>query len=146
MKAFIPFFTYFPEIADEETNVVQILKSEINTPPMGAYAIVENFCDDKKCDCRKVMFNVIAIDQLGKILATVGYGWESVSFYATWADGDRELAKQMVGTYLEPLCTQSKYSEYFCSFIADMVKEESFRSRVICHYQLFRKFKPHKQN
>jgi hypothetical protein len=79
-------------------------------------------------------------------LATIGFGWESISFYAAWAGGDQELAKQMVGTYLEPLCTQSKYSEYFCSLIVDMVKDESFRSRVIYHYQLFRKSKPHKQN
>lgn len=146
MKAFVPFYTYFPEIAGKETKVVQILKSRIDTPPIGAYAIVESFCDDRKCDCRKIMFNVIAINQPGKILATIGFGWESIGFYTAWVDGDLELAKQMVGTYLEPLCIQSEYSEYFCSLIADMVKDESFRSRVICHYQLFRKSKPHKQN
>jgi len=146
MKAFVPFYTYFLEIADKETKVVQILKSGINTPPIGAYALVESFCDDRKCDCRKVMFNVIAISQPGKILATIGFGWESISFYTAWAGGDQELARQMVGTYLEPLCAQSKHSAYFCSLIADMVKEGSFRSRLICHYQLFRKSKPHKQN
>lgn len=146
MKAFIPFYAYFPELADKETKVVQILKIGINTPPIGAYAIVESFCDDRKCDCRKAMLNVIAISQPGKILATIGFGWESISFYAAWAGGDQELAKKMVGTYLEPLCIQSKYSEYFCSLIADMVKEESVRSRILLHYQLFRGHKPPKQN
>ena len=146
MKAFVPFYTYFPEIADKETKIVQILKSGINTPPIGVYAIVESFCDDRKCDCRKVMFNIIAINQPGKILATIGFGWESISFYTAWAGGDQELAKQMVGTYLEPLCIQSKYSEYFCSLIADMVKEESFKFRILRHYQLFRGIKPPKQN
>jgi len=29
MKAFVPFYTYFPEIADKETKVIQILKSEL---------------------------------------------------------------------------------------------------------------------
>ena len=53
MKAFVPFHTYFPEIADEETKVVQILKSDINTPPIGVYAVVESYCDDRKCDCRE---------------------------------------------------------------------------------------------
>jgi len=94
MKAFVPFYTYFPEIADKETKVVQILKSGINTPPIGTYAIVESFCDDRKCDCRKVMLNVIAISQPGKILATIGFGWESISFYTAWAGGDQELARQ----------------------------------------------------
>jgi len=146
MKAFVPFYTYFPEIVDKETKVVQILRSGINTPPVGEYAIVESFCDDRKCDCRKAMLNVIAINQPGKILATIGFGWESISFYAAWAGGDQELAKQMVGTYLEPLCIQSKYSEYFCNIIADMVKDESFKSRILRHYQLFRSIKPSKQN
>jgi len=146
MKAFVPFYTYFPEIADKETKVIQILKFRIDTPPIGAYAIAESFCDDKKCDCRKVMFNVIAIDRPGDILATVGFGWESIPFYTTWVGGDRELAKQMVGTYLEPICIQSQYSKYFLGLIADMVKEETFRSRVLRHYQLFRKAKPSKRN
>ena len=146
MKAFVPFYTYFPEIADKETKVVQILKSGISTPPIGTYAIVECFCDDSKCDCHKVMLNVIAINQPGKILATIGFGWESISFYTAWAGGDQELARQMVDTFLEPLCIQSKYSEYFCGLIADMVKEKSFRSRIILHYQLFRGIKPLKQN
>jgi len=92
------------------------------------------------------MFNVIAIDRPGDILATVGFGWESILFYTTWAGGDRELAKQMVGTYLEPLCIQSKHSGYFCSLIADMVKEESFKSRILLHYQLIRGIKSPKQN
>ncbi len=146
MNAFIPFYIHFPEIADEETKVVQILQSGTNIPPIGVYAIIESFCDDKKCDCRKVMFNIIAINQPEKILATIGFGWESISFYTAWVGGDRELAKQMVGTYLEPLCIQSKYSEYFCNLIANMVKDESFKSRIIRHYQLFRGIKPSKQN
>jgi len=146
MKAFVPFYTYFPEIADKETRVVQILRSGVDTPPIGAYAIVESFCDDKKCDCRKVVFNVIAIDRPGEILATIGFGWESIIFYTTWAGGDRELAKQMVGTYLEPLCIQSKHSEYFLGLIADLVKGETFRSRILRHYHLFRRVKPLKRN
>jgi len=139
MKAFVPFYKYFPDIADKETKVVKILQSGTNTPPIGAYAIVESFCDDKKCGCRKVMLNVIVIDRQGEILATIGFGWESIPFYTIWAGGDRESAKQMVGAYLEPLCIQSKYSEYFLGLVADMVKEESFRSRVIRHYHLFRR-------
>lgn len=146
MKAFVPFYTYFPEIADKETKIVQILKSGVDIPPVGAYAIVESFCDDGKCDCRKVVLNVIAINQPGKILATIGFGWESISFYIAWASGDRELAKQMVDTYLEPLCIQSKYSEYFCNIVTDIVKDESFKSRILRHYQLFRGMKPPKQN
>lgn len=32
MKAFVPFYTYFPEIADKEAKVVQILRSRFETP------------------------------------------------------------------------------------------------------------------
>jgi hypothetical protein len=138
MDAFIPLHEYFPDLVDKETKIITVLGADKNTPNPGEYAVIESYCGDKNCDCRKAMLAIVPLNPPGEILATIGFGWDTLNFYTAWAGGDHELAKQIKGVYLEFLCDQSQYSGYFLKIISGMVAEETYRSRIIRHYDIFR--------
>lgn len=60
--------------------------------PDGSYAMVDTYCTDLGCDCRKTMI-LVHLDQ--RHVSTIHFGWESPAFYARWygrALDDRTLA------------------------------------------------------
>ncbi len=71
-----PFYNKFPEVAEKETRCI-IVMNEKEGLPRGEYFLLESYCNNPKCDCRRVFINVLHKD---KILATIGYGWESLEF------------------------------------------------------------------
>ena len=61
--------------------------------PDGAYAMVDTYCTDPGCDCRKTMI-LVHLDH--RHVSTINFGWESPEFYARWygaPPGDRTLAE-----------------------------------------------------
>lgn len=61
--------------------------------PDGSYALVETFCTDPGCDCRKTMI-LVHLDR--RHVSTIHFGWESPAFYARWYGApldDRTLAE-----------------------------------------------------
>lgn len=135
---FIPFYKCFPEIALEETYIFTIPKNDAKVPE-GDYFLIENYCPGKKCDCRKVIINIVPKENNSLILASIGYGWESLSFYQKWAYGDKELAGQMEGTHVEPACIQSKHTHFFLEQLnLTIIKDKSFTETIKRHYRLFK--------
>ena len=129
-----PFYNKFPKVAEKETRCVIIPKGR--PLPAGEYYMSESFCDDKKCDCRRVFINVIYNDN---ILATIGYGWEDLKFYEKWM-GDKELAKDVKGPILEIGGVSTKYSqEIFTLFKTFMMQDKIFIDRLKEHYEMFKK-------
>jgi len=50
------FHARFPEIAEAETRMMYVLNhSEI---PVGSYGLIEMYCNEEECDCRRVFFDV----------------------------------------------------------------------------------------
>ena len=61
--------------------------------PDGAYAMVDAYCTDLGCDCRKTMI-LVHLDH--RHVSTINFGWESPEFYVRWYGGaldDRTLAE-----------------------------------------------------
>lgn len=61
--------------------------------PDGAYAMVDTYCTDSGCDCRKTMI-LVHLDR--RHVSTINFGWESPEFYARGYGGaldDRTLAE-----------------------------------------------------
>jgi len=61
--------------------------------PDGAYAMLDTYCTDPGCDCRKTMI-LVHLDH--RHVSTINFGWESPEFYARWYGApldDRTLAE-----------------------------------------------------
>jgi len=81
------FRNYFPEVADRETRSITVLPDSGGGLPEGEYGFVELYCDERGCDCRRVLFSVIRRSHQG-IQAVIAWGWEDFDFYAKWFQSD----------------------------------------------------------
>lgn len=136
---FTSFYSRFPEIAKKETRVVTIKSAQFNLP-LGEFALIDSYCEDDACDCRKVMINFVIAKNPNKILSTIGYGWESLAFYTKWAYGDTRLAKTMKGTYLELGGIQTKYATNFLRLFNNVCLDSIYKKRIKKHYYQFKRF------
>jgi hypothetical protein len=138
---FIPFYEECPIVADKQTRTTFILDKKLYGIPAGQYAFIENYCTDPECDCRKVMVNIIRVNnKSGKILGTISYGWEGLKFYTQWLYGDKKLAKEMKGPSLELGGIQSEYSAQCLTMFKEVgLHDFTFLQRLPEHYTLFKK-------
>ena len=132
------FHNYFPEIAKRETHSVTILDTSAPLPP-GQYALFEMFCDEAGCDCRRVLFYVVASFRKGPE-AVVAYGWEDAAFYARWMkDADPEILKDLKGPVLNLFSPQSELAPAILDLIENCVlKDTAYVERLKRHYRMFR--------
>ena len=127
------FVNKFPDIAERETRCVIIPKG--NSLPAGSYYMVESFCNDKKCDCRRAFINVIYNDD---IIATIGFGWEDLKFYEKWAQ-DKSMAPDLKGPTLEVTGEYTKYSKKILELFKElMIPDKVFIERLKRHYKMFK--------
>lgn len=133
----IPLIAKCPE-ACRQTVCIPIFDHE--TIPEGLFALLESYCSDPECDCRRVFLNVIDKYDPKKILATIGFGWEDVEFYEKWL-GDKNmkyLAKEMKGPILEPGGVQTKYSNDFLDIFKERILTEESIEIWKDHYEIFK--------
>ena len=132
------FFQHFPEIADRETRAVMLLQKSSGLAP-GDYSLLEMFCDEADCDCRRVMFCVVS-SHTKDVEAVVGYGWESRDFYAKWMhDDDPDVIDELRGPILNLASPQSKLAPAILELIETVVlQDQAYIERVKRHYVLFR--------
>ena len=138
----IPFHSLLPELAQREVRCVHLGRAP-DAPveaalPADEYAYLEYYCDDLGCDCRRVLLEVIAKDQPGKIFASISYGWEKESFYRKRMPWDPDLARGTVRGELDLLNAQSEFAKDFLELFQRFVLDEPYRLRLRRHYRLFR--------
>ena len=128
------FHEKFPDFAEKETRSI-VVKNESLGLPLGQYFLLESYCTDKKCDCKRVFINVLFGE---KFLATIGYGWGSLEFYKKWfrfEKGDENIIENIKGPILELTGHYTQYSEKLLElFNGIMVKGNSsiFSSNLGC--------------
>lgn len=133
--AMLTFNTLFPELAITEMRVLTI--KGMGIVPDDEYGLLEFYCDELDCDCRRVIVNVVS-RRTQQFLASISYGWESVEFYEKWA-GNRKDALEAMGPYLDPLNQQSDYSPTFLRlFVQYVLPDIDYIERLKRHYQLFK--------
>jgi hypothetical protein len=132
----IPFMERFPDLAAREMRAVTVRgRSDI---PDGEYGFLELFCDERGCDCRRVMIDVLRADTpLSKIWATINYGWESVDFYKKWGDPYPSNANSK-GPFLDPLNPQTPHSPALLNLFRLVLQSPDYVHRIQRHYHLFR--------
>ena len=131
-----PFYERFPEIAEKETRTI----IAINDPdlPDGEYGLVEAYCNEPNCDCRRVFFNVYWW-QKRKVVAVIAYGWESREYYIEWfGNDDPRIIPDLQGPVLNLGSPQSKLAPKLLERIKYVVQDESYVARIKRHYRMFK--------
>ena len=91
--------------------------------PVGSYGLLEFYCPDPKCNCRRVMLNVVEEKSPDKILAAISYGF------------DRE--EKDAGPFLDPLNPQSQYAEDLLRLVQSAILcDPRYIARLEQHYHL----------
>jgi len=135
---FQPFYEIFRELAWKETRTATIFEGDPTLPP-DEYGLIELYCNDEGCDCRRVLFNVASKNRNG-FIAVIGYGWESADFYRKWTiQDDPEVVRELQGPVLNPLSYQSELAPALLELMRDLVlKDPAYVARLKRHYQMFK--------
>jgi hypothetical protein len=121
----IPFYVVDPELAARETRVINTLVWQDDLP-VGSYGLLEFYCPDPACDCRRVMLNVAEEKQPNHFLASISYGF------------DRDAPE--AGPYLDPLNPQSKHAQTLLRLVETTVlNDPRYTARLARHYALVKK-------
>jgi hypothetical protein len=142
-------YDLLPEIALDETRTITVLPtSNIGLPP-GNYGLVEMYCNDEDCDCRRVLFDVMFSSTM-KSVAYIGFGWEHIDFYAKWYLGKKvNLHKipravlndilDLKGPALNTMSPQSSMAPVVLDFISKYLQDDTlYVDRLKRHYNMFR--------
>jgi hypothetical protein len=132
------FHDYFPQIAEKETRTIAVFDPDAPVPP-DEYALVEMFCDEPGCDCRRVFLAVIS-SQKRRIETVIAYGWESREFYVRWFGCDEpEVIRELQGPVLNLGSPHSPIAPEILDMVDELVlSDEIYVERVKRHYRMFR--------
>jgi hypothetical protein len=116
---------------------LHLAKDPAGRVPEGAYDLIECFCPEIDCDCRRVMIAVMS-QATEQPLAFINYGWESLEFYRKWA-GDEDDAIDCMHPYLDPLNPQSDSAPVFLALFKEyVIQDKAYMERIKQHYLLFK--------
>ena len=119
----VQFHTFYPELAERETRTLTTFGQ--GSLPADTYGLVESYCDDPDCDCRRVMLNVVSKKHPERgYLASISYGF------------DRE--GEMAGPFLDPLNPQSEFAEALLERVRFVLSDEDYVARLHRHYAMFK--------
>lgn len=133
-----PFYERFRDLAWKETRNVTIFEGH-STLPSDEYGLIELYCNDENCDCRRVMFNV-ASKKRNNFAAVIAYGWESVDFYRKWLRrDDPETIRELQEPVLNLMSPQSELAPALLELVRELVlKDPTYVARLKRHYQMFK--------
>lgn len=119
------FYTLCPEEAERETRVVQLFAPHPFTGvPPGEYNLLESFCNEADCDCRRVMWMVTS-EREQCIVAVVAYGWGSPKFYRNWYGADDpDTIREMRGPILNLASQQGPYARGILDMVTKVVLKD----------------------
>jgi len=142
-------YELLPELAMKETRSITLFPRNPYGLPPGNYGLVEQYCNEEGCDCRRVLLNVVSDVTMGSV-AVIAYGWESMDFYAKWFgikkldikqmdELEKDSVKSFKGPCLNLFSSQSKFAPAVMQMVIDCVlKDEKYVDRLKRHYMLFR--------
>jgi hypothetical protein len=90
-----PFVERFGELAWKETRSVTLGANNRFGLPPDDYGLMELYCNDENCDCRRVMFDVLSRKR-NQSVAVIAYGWENATFYQKLAPAILEMVRWLL--------------------------------------------------
>ena len=134
---YAPFYTLFPELGKSETRSATVLDHP--HLPADEYGLIEMFCTEPNCDCRRVMFSIYGRNHEKELLAVVAYGWESAQFYADWyGDGDPRIMRALQGPELNVGSPQSPLAPVLLELVTEILQDKTYVDRIKQHYRIFK--------
>jgi hypothetical protein len=133
------FHDFFPELAERETRTVTVFPGADMGVPPGQYGLLEMFCDERGCDCRRVLFSVFSTASK-RIDAVVAWGWEDAGFYARWMIlGSHEDAIYLKGPVLNLGSPAADYAPAILALVREILgSDQRYVERIKSHYAMFR--------
>ncbi len=133
------FNEHFPEISKCETRSITLLERTSAGLPPGEYGFLEMYCNERKCDCRRVFLYVVTPPSKDP-LAVVAYGWESEKFYAKWMrDDSPDVIEELKGPSLNMASPQSKLAPAVLKLVKEVLLQDTeYIERLKGHYKMFR--------
>ena len=124
-KTMETFYSKFPKLEKKETRSITIFKNgSYGSLPADHYTLLELFCSERACDCRRVMISVIS-KNANKIVATINMAFDS--------DDDDP------GPFLDPINPQSVYSDDLIKFFVELINHDpEYLARLRRHYVMFK--------
>ena len=148
--SYVRFYDLCPEIALNETRSITVFPQNVYGLPPGNYGMLELYCNDKNCDCRRVFITVMYSETKSEV-AVITYGWESKEFYAKWLNlgkdidlsdmdpDDLEDVDDIHGIHLNMLSRQSEIAPAVMQMVSEqLLSDEDYVDRLKRHYTLFR--------
>jgi hypothetical protein len=137
-----PLVERFRELAWKETRSVTLNAGNQFGLPPDDYGLMELYCNDENCDCRRVMFDALSRKRRQSV-AMVAYGWESASFYQKWYGGmdspsARTAVNEMTGLNLNSASRQSKLAPAILDMVRWVLTDPAYVARLKRHYQVFK--------
>lgn len=130
------FHSQFPEIAANETRMITVMNHA--SIPRGQYGLIEMYCNEPACDCRRVLFDIYDWER-GTSMAIIAFGWESEKFYARlFGDDDPEMIRDLQGPVLNFGSLQSRHALAFLALVEGILKDSKYVSRLKRDYRIFK--------
>ncbi len=136
------FIERFPQLGWKETRSATVFANNSYGLPADEYGLIEMYCNDENCDCRRVFFDVVSRKR-EETIAVVTYGWEPASYYQRWFGGsDEEISRmavdEMAGLGLNSASHQSKIAPAALELVRDLLKDKNYMERIKRHYKMFK--------
>jgi hypothetical protein len=136
------FMERFRELGKKETRSATVFENNPYGLPVDEYGLLEAYCDDEDCDCRRVFLNFVSRKR-DEIIAVVTYGWEDKAFYRKWFGGSdseaaREAVREMTGLGLNSASRQSKFAPAALRLVKDLLQDPNYVARIKRHYKQFK--------
>lgn len=137
-----PFVERFRELAWKETRSVTLGAGNQFGLPADDYGLMELYCNDENCDCRRVMIDVLSRKR-NQSVAVIAFGWESASFYQKWYGGVdspsvRTAVNEMTGLNLNSASQQSELAPAILDMVRWVLTDPAYVDRLKLHYQVFK--------
>jgi hypothetical protein len=120
-----PFSSFFPELAFDECRFVVLIPDRPGADLDDAdyrLALVEHYCADPKCDCRRVMIQVVGEPE-GVSLCSISFGF------------DREAAD--CGPYIDTLNPSLPSADAVLELVGeDVLSDPGYVARLERHYRM----------
>jgi hypothetical protein len=118
-----PFGEWFPQLGKDECRVVWLPDGAEDIPADG-YALLEYYCDEPDCNCRRVILNVVRASTMQSV-GMINYGLYSDAL--------------PVGPFLDPLHPRARFADSVLQMVDDMVLSDAqYLARLRRHHDMFR--------